>query len=96
MPGSLGHEVQDAQTYGQWGIDYLKYEGCSFPDPLAHELEKAVQMRDALQATLQKEKIGCAVYYPLPLHLQTCFAYVGGKAGDHPHSERACHPGSNS
>ncbi|WP_160164616.1 NPCBM/NEW2 domain-containing protein [Pedosphaera parvula] len=51
LPGSYGHEVQDAQTYAQWGIDYLKYEGCSFPDPLAHETEKAVQMRDALAAT---------------------------------------------
>jgi dTDP-4-amino-4,6-dideoxygalactose transaminase len=46
--------------------------------------------RDALQAAFQKEKIGCAVYYPLPLHLQRCFADVGGKAGDHPQAERAC------
>jgi alpha-galactosidase len=51
LPGSFGHEVQDAQTYAEWGIDYLKYEGCSFPDPLAHEQEKANQMRDALLAT---------------------------------------------
>ncbi|HET8827156.1 MAG TPA: glycoside hydrolase family 27 protein, partial [Terriglobales bacterium] len=26
--GSLGHEEQDAQTYAQWGIDYLKYDWC--------------------------------------------------------------------
>ena len=28
--GSLGHEVQDAQLYASWGIDYLKYDLCSF------------------------------------------------------------------
>jgi alpha-galactosidase len=28
--GSLGHEEQDAQTYADWGIDYLKYDLCSY------------------------------------------------------------------
>ncbi|XP_044495344.1 alpha-galactosidase-like isoform X2 [Mangifera indica] len=28
MPGSLGHEEQDARTFAQWGIDYLKYDNC--------------------------------------------------------------------
>jgi len=28
--GSLGHEIQDAQTYAAWGIDYLKYDWCSY------------------------------------------------------------------
>ncbi|KAJ9168894.1 hypothetical protein P3X46_020373 [Hevea brasiliensis] len=28
MPGSLGHEQQDASTFAQWGIDYLKYDNC--------------------------------------------------------------------
>ncbi len=30
--GSLGHEQQDADTYAAWGIDYLKYDLCSFRD----------------------------------------------------------------
>ena len=30
--GSYGHEEQDAQTYAEWGIDYLKYDLCSFRD----------------------------------------------------------------
>lgn len=29
MPGSLGHEEQDAQTFAAWGIDYLKYDNCN-------------------------------------------------------------------
>ncbi|CAN4080934.1 unnamed protein product [Withania somnifera] len=29
MPGSLGHEEQDAKTFAAWGIDYLKYDNCN-------------------------------------------------------------------
>ena len=45
--------------------------------------------RYELRAFLTQHGIGTAVYYPLPLHLQTCFAYLGYKAGDLPESERA-------
>jgi dTDP-4-amino-4,6-dideoxygalactose transaminase len=45
--------------------------------------------RDALQASLKALGIGTSVYYPLPLHLQPCFAYLGYKEGQCPESERA-------
>jgi dTDP-4-amino-4,6-dideoxygalactose transaminase len=45
--------------------------------------------RDALQAFLKDRQIGTSVYYPLPLHLQPCFAYLGYKEGSCPESERA-------
>jgi len=62
-PASYGHETQDAQTYAAWGIDYLKYDLCSFRqimrtqaphDPQKQfEMEKAAyeKMHQALLAT---------------------------------------------
>ncbi|MCS7034019.1 MAG: DegT/DnrJ/EryC1/StrS family aminotransferase [Phycisphaerae bacterium] len=46
--------------------------------------------RDAVKARLQERGIGSAVYYPLGLHLQKCFGYLGYREGDLPETERAC------
>jgi dTDP-4-amino-4,6-dideoxygalactose transaminase len=48
-----------------------------------------VPRRDDLQAALKTRGIGSSVYYPLPLHLQPCFAYLGYREGQCPESERA-------
>ena len=59
--GSLGHELQDAQTYAAWGIDYLKYDLCGLRDEMraaptpeaAHKImvDAYIKMRDALRST---------------------------------------------
>lgn len=46
-----------------------------------------VQNRDTLQAELKNHGIPTAVHYPMPLHLQECFTYLGYKQGDFPISE---------
>ena len=59
--GSLGHEAQDAKTYAEWGVDYLKYDLCSLTPSVekaatleeGHAIEAAAyeKMRDAIKAT---------------------------------------------
>jgi len=56
-PGSLGYEKKDAQTYAEWGVDYLKYDNCN-TDGTKPEVRYPV-MRDALNAT------GRPIFYSL-------------------------------
>jgi dTDP-4-amino-4,6-dideoxygalactose transaminase len=54
-----------------------------------HQYTLRAERRDALQARLKEQGIGSAVYYPIPLHRQECFAHLGYKAGSMPNAERA-------
>lgn len=53
-----------------------------------HQYVIRAQKRDELMDFLAAEGIVSRVYYPLPLHLQKCFAFLGGRWGDYPESER--------
>jgi dTDP-4-amino-4,6-dideoxygalactose transaminase len=54
-----------------------------------HQFVVRVQRRDELRAFLAERGVGSEVYYPIPLHLQSCFAYLGYRNGDFPESEQA-------
>ena len=54
-----------------------------------HQYVVRVRDRDKLQEHLNEKRVSTAVYYPLPLHLQKCFSYLGYKEGDFPVAEKA-------
>jgi len=53
-----------------------------------HQYAIRVSKRDELMQYLERAGISTRVYYPLPLHLQKCFAFLGYKPGDFPEAER--------
>ncbi|EOY28333.1 hypothetical protein QUC31_012972 [Theobroma cacao] len=57
MPGSLGHEDQDARTFAEWGVDYIKYDNC-YNDGSKNR-GRYVRMSRALQ------KAGRPIHYSL-------------------------------
>jgi len=54
-----------------------------------HQYVVRVRNRDKLRAFLSERGVGSEIYYPIPLHLQKCFAYLGYTPGDLPEAERA-------
>jgi dTDP-4-amino-4,6-dideoxygalactose transaminase len=54
-----------------------------------HQYTIRVERRDSLVQILNERKIGSAIYYPVPLHLQPLYASLGHQAGDFPHAEHA-------
>ena len=54
-----------------------------------HQYTIRTPLRDKIQKTLQDNAISSVVYYPIPLHFQKAFSYLGYKEGDFPESEAA-------
>jgi dTDP-4-amino-4,6-dideoxygalactose transaminase len=82
----------NARYYNQALAD-VEQVATPFIDPnntsIFNQYTLRAERRDELQAFLNSRKIGNAIYYPLPLHLQPCFAYLGYKEGTCPEAERA-------
>ncbi|MBI3895516.1 MAG: DegT/DnrJ/EryC1/StrS family aminotransferase [Acidobacteria bacterium] len=77
------------QTYpGQkWPVvlPYPAHEGCH----VYHQFTIRVHRRDELRSYLASKGIEAVVHYPVPLHLQPAFSFLGGKVGECPEAERA-------
>ncbi len=61
-------------------------EGC---EHIFHQYVIRTTHRDELKAFLADRQIGSMIYYPVPLHLQPCFRFLGYREGDLPETERA-------
>ena len=59
-------------------------------EPVYHQFTLRCDGRDELRAFLKDRGVGTGVFYPIPLHLQQCFASVGYRAGACPVAEQAC------
>lgn len=86
---------RNARRYADYVEEAGLGEFISLPEALdgrGHTFNQFViraKQRDELRAHLQQAGIGCSVYYPLCLHLQPCFADLGGAEGDCPVAEQA-------
>lgn len=69
-------------------IDIVTPKQEEFNYHIYHQYTIAVENRDKLREHLIQNQIGCAIYYPLPLHLQECYKELGYKKGDLPNSEK--------
>jgi dTDP-4-amino-4,6-dideoxygalactose transaminase len=86
---------RNAERYRQLFDTYGLTSHCILPPEtdqafhIYHQFTIRVQRRDALREFLKQQGVGSEVYYPVPLHLQPAFAYLGYREGDFPHAEAA-------
>lgn len=88
-----GNAAEYRKLFSEAGLTGLVQLPDEAPYPVRHIYNQfcirvADGKRDALKQYLAEREVGCAIYYPLSLHLQPCFKALGGKAGDYPVSEK--------
>jgi dTDP-4-amino-4,6-dideoxygalactose transaminase len=87
--GRQKHAAQYRVRFASLGVPVIPTEPTGYQT--RHVYNQFVirgQRRDELQAHLKQQGIGSEVYYPLPLHMQPCYADLGYKQGDFPISEK--------
>lgn len=85
-----GEEFRRLDLTGQLSLPPEPYRDRGLTNHhIYHQYAIRTPRRDALREHLTHKEIGTAIYYPLGLHEQKCFAYLGHHAGDFPETERA-------
>ncbi len=85
-----GEEFRRLDLMGQLSLPPEPYRDRGLTNHhIYHQYAIRTSRRDALREHLTRKEVGTAIYYPLGLHEQKCFAYLGHQAGDFPETERA-------
>ncbi|WP_096895592.1 DegT/DnrJ/EryC1/StrS family aminotransferase [Candidatus Scalindua japonica] len=93
--GHLDHWCEERRQKASYytekmkGLDLVTPKVMDFNKHVFHLYVIRVKERDRLMAHLKTNNIDCAVYYPVPQHLQKCLADLGYKPGDMPETEMA-------
>lgn len=82
-----GLASEDPQHRSEYSVILPKESG--WGRHIYHLYQTRVQRRDELMAYLKAHQVGNELYYPLPLHLQTCFTELGYQTGSMPNAEHA-------
>src|SRR5262249_12976522 len=77
------------RSYADGGLDFPQVAAGRLHVFNQFVIRVARSRRDDLKKCLEGQQIGSAIYYPLPLHLQECFAHLGHREGAFPEAERA-------
>jgi len=80
-------ELYNVYDLGKYGISFPREPEGSYH--IYNQFTGRFPERDRLIAYLKSREVGTAIYYPLPLHLQPCFSYLGYQKGDFSQSEKA-------
>lgn len=94
---TISKSIEARAHHGAHYLERLsRIPGLRFPKvstgnkPVYYVFNILAPKRDELAMYLKGKGIGTSIYYPIPLHLQKCFSYLGYKKGDFPVAERTC------